>query len=200
MEQMSSFCQMSMPPLVFSKAKQVKPIMPILCCYWNISLSFLMIYCCDFIRWMVMSYDTCHMIIHHLASMHATIDAWSCHMTHHIPSMHGHVIWYITYHRCMVMSHDTSSTIDAWSFHDTSPIINAWWFHVIWYITYHRCIIMSCDTSSAIDALSYHMIHHLLSMHGHVIWYITYYRCMVMLYDTSSMGGDVSYNMTMYRW
>ena len=43
-------------------------------------------------RRMVMLYDTSH-----------TIDAWSCHMIHHLPSMHGHVIWYITYHRCMVM-------------------------------------------------------------------------------------------------
>ena len=36
-----------------------------------------------------------------------TIDAWSCHMTYHLPLMHGHFIWYITYYRCMIMSYDT---------------------------------------------------------------------------------------------
>ena len=140
-----------------------------------------------------------------------TIDAWSCHIIHHLLSMHGHVIWYITYYRCMVMSYDryiiyyrcmvmsycTSPTIDTWTYHMLHHLsIYAWSCHmihhllsmhghVLWYITYYRCMVMSYDTSPTIDAWSCHIIHHPLPMHGHVMLYITYYRCMVMSYDTS---------------
>ena len=63
-------------------------------------------------RCMVMSFDTsptnrCMVMSCDTSTI---IDAWSCHMIHHLPSMHGHVIWYITYHRCMVMSYDISPT------------------------------------------------------------------------------------------
>jgi hypothetical protein len=43
-------------------------------------------------------------MIHHLSS---------CHILLHLPSMHGHVLWYITYHRCTAISFDTSPPIDA---------------------------------------------------------------------------------------
>ena len=103
--------------------------------------------------------------------------------------MHGHVIWYFTFYRCMVMLCDTSPTIDSWSCNVIhllrSCLLPSMHDHVIWYITYHRCIIMSYDTSPIIDAWLCHMIHHLPSMHDHDIWYITYHRCMIMLYVTS---------------
>ena len=40
----------------------------------------------------------CHMI-HHLPSM-----GWTFHMIHHLQLVNGHVIWYITYIWCMVIS------------------------------------------------------------------------------------------------
>jgi len=43
-----------------------------------------------------------------------TFDAWSCHMIHHLPSMHGYIIWYITYYRCMIMSYNASPIIDEY--------------------------------------------------------------------------------------
>jgi len=112
---------------------------------------------------------------------------------------------YITYHRCIVMSYDTSPIIDAWSCH----VIHHLPGHSLWYITFHRCIVMLCCSSPSIDAMSSLLIHHLPSMHGHVLWYIIYhrwfltyqwyikhhlpscnvinqlYRYMIMLYDTS---------------
>ena len=53
---------------------------------------------------------------------------------HHLPSMHGHVMWYIT-------------SIDAWSFHKVLPVLSMHGHvilyitndHIIWYITYHPC-------------------------------------------------------------
>ena len=126
-----------------------------------------------------------------------TIDAWSCHMIHHLLLMHGHVMLYINYHSCMVMSYVASPTIDAWSCHMIHHLLPMHG-HVILYITYHRymdisyvaspinlCMVMSYDTSLTIDAWSCLMIHHLLSMHGHVILYITYHRYMDMSYDKS---------------
>jgi hypothetical protein len=83
--------------------------------------------------------------------------------------------WYITYHRCMVMSYDTSPTIYAWSYHMIHHLPSMH-DYVIWYM------VMSSPT---IDAWSCHIIHHLPSMHGHVISYISYHRCMIMSYDAS---------------
>ena len=101
--------------------------------------------------------------------------------------------WYITYHRCIVMSYDTSPTIYAWSYHMIHHLPSMH-DYVIWYM------VMS---SPNIDAWSCHIIHHLPSMHGHVKWNISYHRCMIMSYDASptidvictfhsSMHGDTS--------
>ena len=157
-------------------------------------------------RCMIMWYDTCptvmlYHIIHYQPVIlyspiymsyytRTTIDAWSyykmhhlrsCHMIHHLSSMHGHVIWYITYHLCADISYCTSPTIDTWTYHIMHhlPSIHG---HVIWYITYFWCMVMSCYTSITINAWSCHvihhqpiyawschMLHHLPSMHGHVI-------------------------------
>jgi len=116
-----------------------------------------------------------------------------CHVIHHLPSMHGHVMLYITYHWYMVIAYYTSPTIDAWSCHvmhqllsisyHSSPIIDgcsclllhhipSMDVHVLCYITYHRCIVMSCDalptikvwSCYTIDAWSCHVIHQLLSI------------------------------------
>ena len=113
----------------------------------------------------------------------STIDAWSCHVMHHLPSMHGHVIWFITYHRCIVMSDDAPPMIMSY---DASPTIVTWTFHLI-----HHLPVMSCDTSLTFDFIwfiicySCMVIYHLSSIHGRVMWYITYHRCMVMSYDAS---------------
>ena len=140
----------------------------------------------------VMSYDTspiidtwsCHMI-HHLPSMHGRF------MIHHLPSMHGHFILYITYHRCMVMSCDTSLTIDALSY--------------LWCVTFYRWMVMSYDVSHIIDAWSCLMMHHLqschmiqylLSMHGHVIWHIFFH----MIHHLSLMHDHVMWYITYHRW
>ena len=134
---------------------------------------------------------------------------------HHLPSIHGHVIWYITYHQYLAMSYDT--------------LTNCPWKNdnMMWFITYHRYNVISYDTSPTVMPWdtshrnnawscyvihhlpsmhgyhlpllvghvmwniiyhrwwSYHMIHHLPSMHGYVIWYITYHRYMIMSCDTS---------------
>ena len=109
--------------------------------------------------------------------------------------MLGHVIWYITYHRCMVMSNDTSHTIDVWSYHIINHLMSMGFTfhtihhlssrhillhlpsmhgHVLWYITFHH-------------AWSCLVIHHPPSMHGNIIWYITSYRCKIMSFDTSTI-------------
>jgi hypothetical protein len=49
---------------------------------------------------------------------------------YYLLSMHRHVVWYITYHRCMFML----------KLHDTSPIM--------WCVIYHRYIYISCLLSS----------------------------------------------------
>jgi hypothetical protein len=61
------------------------------------------------------------------------------------PVIHGNILWYITYDKYLVMSCDTSPTIDAWSCNmiRNLPSMHG---HVIWYMTYHRCMVMSCDT------------------------------------------------------
>ena len=53
----------------------------------------------------VISYDISSTVVSYDTS--PTIDTWSYHMIHHLPSMPGYVIWYITYHRCLVTSYDT---------------------------------------------------------------------------------------------
>ena len=145
----------------------------------------------------------------------STIDAWSCRKIHHLPSMHGNVIWYITYHRCKIMSYDTSTVIDAWSCHLMQHLrschvmhhLHLIHGHVIWYITYHRCMVISYDASPTIDAWSCHIIrrcmvmsydtlpsidarqchltHHLPSMQDNVLWCNTYHRCIFIASDTS---------------
>jgi len=131
---------------------------------------------------MVISYDTSPTLMHDYVIWYITfhqylvrsyyksptIDSWSFHMIHHLPSVNGHIIWYITY-------------IDAWlchMIHHLPSILG----QVILYITYHRCMVILC-----------HMIHHLPSMHGHVIWYITYHRFMVTSSDTSPTGHFIWY-------
>jgi hypothetical protein len=141
-------------------------------------------------------------------------------MLHYLPSMHGHIICYITYyrcivislnstyyrcivislnstyHRCMVMLYDTSPIIDALpcpGMHHLSSMHG----HAFWYITCHRCMFISCDISPTV-------IHHLPSIHGHVIWYTTYHRCHMihhlrlchMIHLLSSMHG---WYITYYR-
>jgi len=89
--------------------------------------------------------------------------------------MHGHVIWCNTYHRCMVMSYNASSSIDAWScriMHHL-PSMHC---HVTYYFTFHRCMVMSCDIMHHLPSM--HIMHHLPSMHVNIIW------CLIMLYDT----------------
>ena len=118
---------------------------------------------------------------------------------------HNHIMWFITYHRCTVMSFDTSHIMVM--FCDTSPTIDAWYnirnlpsmhghvihylpsmhSHAIWYFTFHRYMVVFYDTSPTIDAWSYHVIHHLPSIMGHVMWYTTYCHmvhnvCMVIWY------------------
>ncbi len=155
-----------------------------------------------FLIYMVMSYDAS-----------PTIDAWLCHVIHHLPSMHSHVIWHITYHLCLVISYDTSPSIDAWlcnmiygtviakhrcmvMFNETSPTFDAWSCHMMHHLPSMSYVLfiqsMHGDTSPTIDAWSCHIIHHLSLMPGHIIWYITYHRCMVMFYDTSSTIVDSS--------
>ena len=98
--------------------------------------------------------------------------------------MHGNIIWYVNYYRCMVMLYDRSPTIDAWP------------CHIIWYITYNRCIVILLNSSLTIVAWSYHLIRHLLSMHGHVVWYITYHRYMVISYDTSPTNDHMIHHLS----
>ena len=150
-----------------------------------------------------------------------------------LPSMHGHVIWHITYHRCMVMSYDTSPIIDAWSYHLIHHLPSMHGRFMIHHLLSMHSDFMSYDASPTIDASSCHVIHHLPSMHCHIIWYITYYRCMschmihhllsmhgqhhrwevmyhitwpcidgrwcIIWHDHASMVGDVSHDMTMHR-
>ena len=122
-----------------------------------------------------------------------TIVSWSFHMIHLLPSMHGHVIWYITYHRCMVMSYDTSICC-----------------HAMLYITYRLCHMIHNLQSMhghVIWCITYQSMHgHVMcyiiyqSMHGHVIWYTTYHRFMVMSYDTSPTIDTWSYHMIHHLW
>ena len=84
-----------------------------------------------------------------------------------------HIIWYITYHRCMVMSYDTSPTIVTWSchvIHHLPPMHG----YVIWYITFHQYLAISYDTLTNCPWKNDHMM-----------WFITYHRCIIKSYDIS---------------
>jgi len=110
-----------------------------------------------------------------------TIDARQYHLKHHLPSMHGNVIWYITYHQCKIMSYDTSTIIDAWSCHlmQRLPSMHA---NIIW------CLIMLYDASPTIVAWSCRIMHHLpcdASITFDFIWFIAYHRWMFISFVTS---------------
>ena len=130
--------------------------------------------------------------------------------------MFGHVIWYITYnrclviwyHRCMVMSLDSSPIIDTWLCHMIhhlpSITIDTWLCHmichllsmpghVIWCITHHRCMSMSYITSTSIDAWSCLLINHLPSMHGHTMLCITFHRYIDMFHLPPMYGHIICY-------
>jgi hypothetical protein len=98
----------------------------------------------------------------------------------------------------MVISFNSSPTIDAWSYHlihhlrsyhliHQLPWINSSCHmihqllllhgHILWCITYHR---------------SYYLIHHVPLIHIHFILCITYHRLIVLSYDTSPTV--ISYN------
>jgi hypothetical protein len=131
---------------------------------------------------MVMSYNTSPTIDACSCDISPAIDAWLYHMIHHLPSMHGHVTYCITYHRCMLISYD------AWSCHIMHHL-QLMHGYVILCITYHRCMVISYSASPTIDVCQYHMMlghaiwlschimHHLPSMYVNIIW------CLVMLYD-----------------
>ena len=129
-------------------------------------------------RFMVISYYTSPII-----------DEWSCHtIIHHLASMNGNVRWYITHHRCMFMSYDTSHTIIPYD--NASPSIDAWSCYMI-----HHIPSMLVHVIWYIDAWSCHMIHHLPSMHRHVIWPCIDGRWCIIWHGHASMVGDVSYDM-----
>ena len=91
-----------------------------------------------------MLYDTSPIIIS--SDKSTVIDACSCYKIHHLLSMHGHVILYITYHRCIVMLYDTSPTIDAWPCHMIQCLLSMH-DNVIWFITYYdawSCYVICC--------------------------------------------------------
>ena len=123
----------------------------------------------------VMLYINCYRYMVILYDTSPTIDVWSYHMILHLPSIHGHVMWYITYHTCMSTCRIAQRL----------PSMHG---HVL------GCMVMLFDVSPIIDMStchiahqlrSCHVIHHLPLIHGYVIWNITYHRCMVMSLNTS---------------
>jgi hypothetical protein len=130
------------------------------------------------------------------------------HMIHPLPSLHGHVMWYITYHvmhQLLSISYDSSPIIDGCSclllHHIPSMDV-----HVLCYITYHRCIVMSCDalptikvwSCYTIDAWSCHVIHQLLLISYDSSPAIVAWSCHV-IHHLSSMHGHVIWCI-IYHW
>ena len=134
-------------------------------------------------------------------------------MIHHLSSMHGHIIWYITDGH--VISLNSSPSIDSFSCHMIHYLRSCHMLHhlpsmhghIIKFITFHRCMVMSYVSSPTIDAWSYHMIHHLQSN----ISFITYHRCLStsptivawschMIHHLPWMPGHVIWFSTFNRW